>query len=94
MYRINRIDLMTSKQDYQDEAERLARLPPAEQAAVIGLYRHLADSPEATRACRIQSKAKADALEKLLGLRPAKRPAKASGMVKTGKPSAKPRRKR
>jgi hypothetical protein len=54
---------VNSNQDYQDEAERLARLPPAAQAAVIALYRHLAASPEATPACRIQSKAKANACD-------------------------------
>jgi hypothetical protein len=72
---------------FQDEAERLAQLPHSDQAAVVAMYRKLADSPQATPACRAESKANAKALEKLLGLH--KRPANA-----LGKPSAKPRRQR
>jgi hypothetical protein len=74
---------------FQEEAERLARLPPADQAAVIAMYSDLACNPLATPACRVQSIAKAEALEKLLGLPARKKSAKASGKTKKGKPLAK-----
>jgi hypothetical protein len=84
---------MTSKQDYRDEAKRLALLARSDQAAVIAMYRDLADNPLATPACRTESRAKAKALENLLGLPAPRKPGKASETVKKGKPPAKARRK-
>lgn len=52
-----------------DEDERLAQLPLADQEAVVAMYRRLADSPLATNACRVHAKAKAAALSNLPGLR-------------------------
>jgi hypothetical protein len=82
------------EQEYQSEAERLAQLPRADQAAVVAMYRQLAGNALATPACRAEAKAKAKALEKLLGLRPARKPAKARGRAKAGKASVKTSRKR
>jgi hypothetical protein len=85
---------MPKEQEYQSEAERLAQLPRADQAAVVTMYRHLAGNALATPACRAEAKVKAKVLEKLLGLRPARKPAKARGRAKAGETSAKRRRKR
>jgi hypothetical protein len=82
------------EQEYREEAERLAMLPPADQAAVVAMYRDLAGNPLATPACRAEAKVKAAALGRLLGLARARSPATPSGTPKTGKPSAKARRKR
>jgi hypothetical protein len=55
-------------EEYRDEAERLAQLPAADQAAAVALYRRLAGSTLATKGCRTAAARKAAALEKLLGL--------------------------
>jgi hypothetical protein len=86
--------VMSAERDYRAEAERLAQLPKADQEAVVAMYQHLAGNPVATPACRLEAKAKALALKRLLGLRPSRIPGKASGKRKTGKTSAKPARKR
>ncbi len=85
---------LSREREYREEAERLALLPPADQEAVIDMYRHLAANPLATPSCRVDAKAKADALAKLLGLRPSRKPAKASGKDETVKRSTKARRTR
>jgi hypothetical protein len=53
-------------QEYREEAERLALIPPDDQQAVIAMYRQLADNPLATKACRQEAKAHAAALAKHL----------------------------
>ena len=80
--------------DYHAEAERLAPLPREDQAAVVAMYRNLAGNPLATPACRVHARAKAAALEKLLGLWAARKPAEARGNAKAGERSARRRRKR
>jgi len=81
-------------EDFRQEASRLAQLPKADQEAVVAVYRHLAGNSLATPACRLHAKAKAAALEKLLGLRAAGKPARARGQGKARKPSPRPKRKR
>jgi hypothetical protein len=58
--------MTTPADEYREEAERLAHLPREDQLAVIAMYRQLADSPQATPACRANCKRRAAALGKLL----------------------------
>jgi hypothetical protein len=58
------------------------------------MYRHLAGNRLATLACRAEAKARASALERLLGLRGARKPAKAGQKAKEPKPSTRAKRKR
>ena len=55
-----------TKADYRAEAERLALLPPDDQAAVVELYADLAVNPLATPACRQQAREHAQALKRHL----------------------------
>jgi len=71
------------KEEYREEAERLAQLPEQDQAAVVAMYRHLAANPLATKSCRADAERKAAALERLLCL--SRKPAKASAASKAGK---------
>jgi hypothetical protein len=83
---------MTPEEEYRDEGERLAQLPREDQAAVVAVYRHLAGNTLATQACRAGAERKAAALEKLLGLKPARKPVKTLGRSKAGKTSARGRK--
>jgi len=91
---MNRKRIRRQSDLFQQEARRLAELPRADQEAVVAMYRGLAGNPLATPACRADAKAKALALERLLGLRPSSKPAKAHGKAKAGETSAKAGRRR
>ena len=82
------------EQEYHDEAKRLAQLPRDDQAAVVAMYWHLAGNSLATKACRAGAAQKAAALEKLLGLKSTKKPAKAPGQANRRKGSTKANRNR
>jgi hypothetical protein len=82
------------EQEYREEADRLAKLPPEDQGAVVAMYRDLAGNRLATPACRAEAKAKAATLARLLGLTRARTAATPSGKPKTGNLSPKNRHKR
>ena len=56
------------EQEYREEAERLALLPKADQREIIALHRSVAANPKVPKRERDSGKARADALERLLGL--------------------------
>lgn len=60
------------EQEYREEAERLKVLDRDTQRQVIELHRRTAADPKATRADRQHAAERADALERLLGLPPAR----------------------
>lgn len=54
------------EQDYRDEAERMAQLPPADQREIIALHRSVADNPKVAKRDRALAKERADAIERHL----------------------------
>jgi hypothetical protein len=62
------------EREYREEAERLKALDRDTQRQVIEVHRSTAADPKATRADRRIAAERADALERLLGLAPRKRP--------------------
>ena len=61
------------EQEYRDEAERLKQLPRAEQRAIVELIGSPARDPKVSEANRLEARRRANALEKLLKLKPKKR---------------------
>jgi hypothetical protein len=59
--------------EYREEAERLARLPVADQREIIALHRSVADNPRVPKRERQAGLERAAALERLLGLAKKKR---------------------
>jgi hypothetical protein len=64
------------EQEYREEAERLALLPAADQRAIIALHWSVARDAKVSKANRTEARRRAQALEKLLGLKPEKKPKK------------------
>jgi hypothetical protein len=56
--------------DFREEAERLALVSKNEQRAILALHRSVAANKEISKADREEARQRANALEKLLGLRP------------------------
>lgn len=56
------------EQEYREEAARLALLPVADQHEIIALHRSVASNPKVPKREREAGKARADALERFLGL--------------------------
>jgi hypothetical protein len=52
--------------EHREEAERLALLPPEEQAAVIAWHKAIADDPKVKKSDRDAARERAFALERLL----------------------------
>jgi hypothetical protein len=62
------------EQEYREEAERLAKLPRADQREIIALHRSVANNPKVPKRERQAGLERAAALERLLRL--AKKPRK------------------
>jgi hypothetical protein len=54
------------EREYREEAERLARLPVADQKEIIALHRSVADNPKAPKRDRDAARERVDALERHL----------------------------
>lgn len=63
----------SNEQEHQEEAERLALLPRADQREIIALYRSIAKNPKVPKAERQAGLIRATALERLLKLTPKKK---------------------
>ena len=61
------------KQEYREEAERLAMLPVAEQRKVIAMHREVAAGKGVPKAERQAGLERAEALERILRLKKKKR---------------------
>jgi hypothetical protein len=61
------------EQEYREEAERLALLPKVDQREIIALHRSVADNRNVPKPDREAARKLADALERLLKLRPKNR---------------------
>lgn len=57
-----------TEEEYRKEAERLALLPVADQREIIALHRSVASNSKVPKRERDAGRARAAALEKLLGL--------------------------
>ena len=60
------------EQEFRDEAERLKLVDRKTQRQIIELHRSVADNPKVRKADRDAARELADALERLLRLRPKK----------------------
>lgn len=58
----------SKEQEYREEAERLAKLPRADQREIIALHRSVAKNPKVPKQERQAGLRRAAALERLLGL--------------------------
>jgi hypothetical protein len=63
------------EQDYHAEAARLAQLPRDVQRAILDLHRSVAADPKVSRGNRREARERAEALGRLLKVRPKKRDA-------------------
>lgn len=59
----------SKEQEYRAEAERLALLPVEDQREIVALHRSVASNPKVPKREREAGQERADALERLLGLR-------------------------
>lgn len=55
-------------EEFRQEAARLSLLPAADQHEIIALHRSVASNPKVSKREREAGKARADALERFLGL--------------------------
>ncbi|HLN30745.1 MAG TPA: hypothetical protein VK395_23600 [Gemmataceae bacterium] len=60
------------EQEHREEAERLALLPKADQREIIALHRSVAEDAKVSKANRQKARERAEALERLLRLKPGK----------------------
>ncbi len=60
----------SKEKEFREEAERLAQLPREDQREIIALHRSVADNPKVPKRDREEARRLADALERLLKLRP------------------------
>ena len=75
MTRKNREKLyLAREQAWREEAERLALLPVTDQETILALHRSVAEDPKVSKANRQDARERLEALERLLKMKPKKRP--------------------
>jgi hypothetical protein len=65
------------EQEYREEAERLAQLPRAEQAAIIAWHWDIASDPRLAKRDRQEARTRAEVLERILRRQPSRKGKKA-----------------